>query len=77
MSACRESANVWFYLRVYKKIPIRVLKSPALFQDSFLTPLNRVIGCKLLGHRHVGDISDANDGSEKFCFNCYQSIEEK
>jgi hypothetical protein len=41
------------------------------YQDNFKTPFNRLIGCKLFGHRHIR--KSGIDGSE-FCFNCYRRV---
>ncbi len=74
MSAQRETASIWLYLRWGRKMPGHLWKSPYLFQDSFLTPFNRWIRCRLFGHTNVKDVSDCSDGSEITCFNCYTRL---
>ncbi len=81
MGACREGASIWFWLWRGRKFKSRswrrIFQSPYFWQDSFLTPFNRLIGCKLFGHRNVRDISDPGQPKEWHCFSCYRTIKKE
>ena len=75
MNGNRETANIWFWAFTLHRLPIRILKSRYFLQDSFLTYWNRLIGCRLGGHKTkllVGENTTEYD----FCFKCYRQIGE-
>jgi len=83
MGAAREGASIWFYLFGKSKyckprdfFNRKLYKSPYFWQDSFWTPLNRLIGCRVLGHRNVIRILDDDNDYKPvdFCFNCYRKV---
>ena len=85
MGTCRENADVFYYL--FKRYPSgrwmgrklltkHFWKSPYLWQDSFWTYFNRLIGCRL-GHGNIQEIDKDNGKIGKFCFNCYREVVEK
>jgi hypothetical protein len=79
MSACRETANIWFWMRkgwLFRRGELRrILRSNYFWQDSFLTQFNRLLGCRLFGHRAIKDISDPHQPVEElFCFSCYRHV---
>jgi len=89
VSGSREKASLWFYLGFWKNwgsTGKRKWRLPEFFQkklwrnsyfmtDTFWTPLNKLIGCKILGHRHIIFMIDDCDGTEyAFCYSCYQKV---
>jgi len=52
----------------------KLWKSNYFWQDTLYTPFNRLIGCKLFGHRDVKLISYYIADDTYFCFNCYRII---
>ena len=75
--ADREPASIIFHFFHKYGRGFRGLKNPYFIQDNLLTPLNRIIGCKLLGHRNVKIASDPGEPRRKFCFNCYKWVKEQ
>jgi hypothetical protein len=83
MGASRESFDIWQCLlsrypsgrwmgrRLFKK---RFWKNSYLWHDSFGKYFNRVIGCKLWGHRHVANIADPDESKKLHCFNCDRGV---
>jgi len=72
MATCRGTANIWFYLkRLEFRWVIKSLRNEYFWQDSFWTYWNRLIGCRILGHRKIYKKLD-EDGD--FCFNCYRNV---
>jgi hypothetical protein len=49
-------------------------RSGYLWQDSFLTHFNRLLGCSLFGHREVKKLVGDNMKKGDFCFNCYRDV---
>lgn len=87
MGACREGMSLWFWFgfisnycgkgkrkwRFPEFVKRRLWRSAYFWQDTFFTPLNRLAGCRLFGHRKIGyDIE--NGEKEKICFNCYRNF---
>ena len=70
MSCGREGASIKFHLfhKYGRGWRSNFWKSPYFVQDNFKTPFNRIIGCRIFGHRKV------HDG---YCFNCYRDVKEK
>ena len=77
MGACREGADIWWMLRHRPKwISKKVFKSQYFWHDSFGKYWSGLIGCRLLGHRNVQNISDTHE-KEMYCFNCERRILKK
>jgi hypothetical protein len=86
MGASRETGNIWWYIKKlftanYKfkwriKDFFRCFSNEYFWQDSFFTHWNRIIGCKIRGHRKTGTIGSDEDSEKRipFCFNCYRKI---
>jgi hypothetical protein len=83
MGACREGANIWRYFRFNKYsniiffIRYKKYKSPYFWHDSFGIYWNRLIGCKLAGHKKVKYLSDggcSNDSPMHYCFACEKQV---
>jgi len=76
MRACREGSNIWFWLfkqnKQYRRSFRNLIKSKYFWQDSFLTHINRFIGCKLFGHK-ITKLLDDNKHIN-FCFKCYSEV---
>lgn len=84
---CRETASIWFYLRssgrrfgyfywlrFFKR---RMWKHPYFWQDSVLVHFNRLMGCRILGHREVKYLPDggcANNEAVWYCFGCGREV---
>ena len=96
MSACRETANIWWVVfgktavvsvsvedgvvrrrdfigGIKKVIERRLWRSSYFWQDSFVTHWNRLVGCRLLGHRKVENVG-FTDEPELTCFNCHRKL---
>lgn len=81
MGAGRETANIWWYIKRYgikEALREKVWKKPYFWQDSFLTQLNRAIGCRVFGHRNVQTVTGdyCGEPNRRFCFACYRDVEE-
>lgn len=64
----RQTANIWRQLGLFlslKKSDWSILKSPYLWQDSFMVHLNRLITCPFFGHGNV-----TLDENRFYCFKC-------
>lgn len=77
MGACREGASIWFalkkwnngYLGIVQFVKRKRWRSPYFWHDSFGMYWNRLIGCKLHGHKNIRNIGDC--GKVKYhCFGC-------
>ena len=66
-SSCgRESADIFYWLRYYKKVPLRIFKNPYFWHDTFGVRIKRIIGCS---HKNKKVLAD--DGKpELYCFDC-------
>ena len=83
MGTGRETASIWWYLfgkfpsgrwRGYRLFQRRFWKHPYLLHDSFGKYWNRLIGCRLFGHRHMRNIADHGKELDQYCFNCERHI---
>jgi len=56
----------------------RLLRSPYFWQDNVLTPMNRLIGCRLAGHKVtlITDYDSVGLRKRPFCFRCYTYLAE-
>ena len=87
MGAGREGKNIWWWLftrwgnyagrgkrwrgrDVFRR---KWWRSPYIWHDSVGKFWNRWIGCKVLGHRKVSNVSD-DDRIELHCFNCDRRV---
>jgi hypothetical protein len=86
----RQGASLWFYLGFWKnyagkgtnkwRLPEffkeKIWRSPYFRKDTFWTPLNKLIGCKILGHRNVKFLNEDNNYIQEFayCFDCGTKI---
>lgn len=81
MGACRETAAITEIIKIGKRwnSPLseilgnikKAFSSRYFIQDNFKTPFNRIIGCKLFGHKKVQYLEEDNI---YFCFNCYREV---
>lgn len=79
---CRENQNIWWHV-FKKRAPIRFIRRKMwqgryFWQDSFWKYFNRLIGCRLFGHKEIGYFKEG-DGCTKheahwYCFNCARCI---
>lgn len=76
MGGCRETANIWFYIKKgwFNKIS-KVIRSKYFWHDSFGKYFNRYIKCKITGHKNVSNISEDPRKVEMFCFDCDSYID--
>jgi len=88
MGACREGANLWFYLGFWKNgggtgknkwrfpefIKTKRWRSEYFWQDTFLIYFNRLVGCRLFGHRKIHTTDEYRMNDTFFCFNCYRKL---
>ena len=75
MSANRETANIWFYLkRGTLKGVLRSFRSTYLLHDSFGQYINRWFICPIFGHREIKEIEDDEGNKRKYCFACERFI---
>jgi len=83
MGACRENANIFWYL--FNKYPSgkwagwelfskRIWKNPHLWHDSFGSYWYRWVACKINGHKDVKDVSESYEPNEYYCFNCQKYL---
>jgi len=82
MGCSREGFDIWLRLKLRSRKDVftlrfwrRALGSRYFWHDSFGKYWNRLIGCRLLGHRHVRNIADPGDPKEMHCFNCERGVE--
>ena len=74
MGGCRENANFWWWIKkrgLRKTLKHKIWHNKDFWQDTLITHLNRLIGCRILGHRKV-----CRDEDGLFCFNCYRRIQQ-
>lgn len=75
MGACRETNNIWFYLKKrWWKHLFESFTGPYFWHDSFGQYLNRWFLCPILGHRKVKDVSDPGEKEKLYCFNCERDV---
>lgn len=86
MCAQRESASLWRWLKFYsypngkKKwkfiqfVREQGWRNRNFLQDTFWTPLNRIVGCKIFGHGKLKNIADQGEREILYCFKCYKEI---
>lgn len=88
--ACRITASIWFYFfgsiwfypwrkRVIDFFKDRIWKSDYFWHDSFGKYWNRMIGCRLHGHRHKVWFKEGEgcgrDEAHWYCFDCERTID--
>lgn len=78
MGGCRETANLWFWLR---HDPIRFIKwkmwqEEYFWQDSFWRYCNRLIGCRKNKHKDLQWLDEGcdNPDSHWYCFACQREV---
>lgn len=86
MGASREGFDVWWSLfkfyrygnqitwhgkRVFTR---RFWSSRYVWHDSFGKYWNRIIGCRIFGHRHVQNISGRGEAKQLHCFDCERHL---
>lgn len=78
MGECRERADIWYWLGLRWNFPEfvkrKIWKSEYFWHDSFGRYWNRIIGCRLFGHRSVINVSDSNEEKRIHCFYCERDI---
>jgi hypothetical protein len=82
MSADRGNRSLWWWLFSRSKyhppridfFKRRIWRDHHFWQDTLWTYLNRILGCKLFGHRRIENISFPGEPKEYFCFNCYRKV---
>ena len=57
---------------IYRYIKHNQYVLQLILQDTILTRFNRVIGCKMFGHRNL----KVTDCGQVFCFNCNRPFKE-
>ena len=75
--ASRANSNLFWYLKNYGikyVVKSRIWREPYFIQDSFKTPFNRLIGCKVFGHKKGETYNDSNE-KIPFCWKCYREID--
>jgi hypothetical protein len=73
----RQNFNLFYYLlhgKIKEFFKRKMWKNEYFWQDTFLTFFNRLIGCKIFGHRKIHFVEDENDKPVVYCFNCYRKI---
>ncbi len=86
---CRQNQNIWRQVFAFWKPfwhPVHFLKfglwrGSYFWQDSFWQYWNKLIGCKIHGHRHItyfkeGDGCSRNE-AHWYCYNCQRCIDYK
>ena len=90
MGACRQSMNVWFYLKNFLSPPKWTNRRAAIknlfglqinktfWHDSFGRYFNRWVFCPRFGHKNVRWLSDGGcegDRPKHYCFDCEQEVD--
>jgi hypothetical protein len=76
MGCSRENANIWWFLRNHPThIRLILFKNSYFWHDSFGVYWNRVIGCKLHGHKNVQNAADPGEVDKMYCFACQRKVE--
>lgn len=85
----RQCASLWFYLGFWKNyagkgknkwrfpdfFKHKVWKNEYFMKDTFYTPWNKFLGCKLFGHRKIKFLwDDCGDGRYAYCFSCCRKV---
>lgn len=79
MGCGREGADLIWYVsgrwpngkyRGWDLLGRRVWRNPYLLHDTFGKRWNRLVGCRVLGHRHVQNIAEPREPVQWHCFNC-------
>ena len=80
---CRENQNIWWYFFI-RRTPIRFMrrkpwKSGYFWQDSFWKYWNKLIGCKIHGHKNITHFKEGEGCTKNeahwYCFNCQSCID--
>lgn len=83
MGNFRENVDIWTSLsmkypngdwmgwRVFKRT---FWRNPYLTHDSFGKYWNRLVGCRLAGHRNIQNVADPGEPKQMHCFNCERRI---
>jgi len=75
MSCCRESANIWRYIKHPFQLRRSIFKNSHFWHDSFGVYWNRIIGCKTIrGHKNIQNIAEPNEEKEMYCFACQRKV---
>ena len=83
MPAMREGFDIWICFSVKNKnrkrtakrlLTKRFWKSKYVWHDSFGKYFNRLIGCRLFGHRKVKNASNPGEWKQLHCFNCERDL---
>jgi len=78
MGTCRELNDIWYYLkRGWWKPFLRSFKGNYFWHDSFGKYWNRIIGCRILGHRNIQNIADPGKPKQMYCFKCEREVHTK
>ena len=79
MSACRQTASLWFWLRHDFKLFIKqkMWRNDYFWHDSFGKYWNRSIGCRLNGHKNVHRLEEGciNPNPHWYCFACETEVD--
>ena len=79
---CRQSQNIWWWVFIHRQ-PIEFFRyglygGGYFWHDSFIRHINRLIGCRLLGHRNVSYLKHGScqdpDEPTWYCFDCHRPI---
>ena len=76
----RETVNIWWWFFVHKQprrfIKRKMWRKEYFWQDSLFKHVNRIAGCRILGHRHVKEIGHEYGEPHMHCFNCGRRLED-
>ena len=89
MSTCRQNMSIWRYIfprivagrlrwRVSRLFNRNYWQSRHVWHDSFGRYWNRLIGCRIRGHKNIRYLSDggcSNDRPIYYCFACERQVE--
>jgi hypothetical protein len=70
----RQTANFFWYLftgRIQWFFHDKLWKSDYFWQDTIFTRFNRLIGCRIFGHKIRSGVNKQGDLTP-FCFRCYK-----